>query len=427
MADRKPLVRVGGKSKQLPAGDSISKAVVGLGNVTNDAQAKAAIYPNTVPAAGRILVGQTTGKYESHAMAGDATLSESGLVTISNGAVTNAKQGPMAAGTLKGNKYAVTAAPQDLTPAEARSVLGLGTAAVVNTGTGPSDAILGNDARLSDSREWSAATVDQAEAEAGTATTRRAWTAQRVRQAIAAWWNSTKGALVGPICINGDLEFTGTASRIRGDFSNATQANRVMFQTSTVNAQTALEVIPNGASNAALINISTSSADPANSSLAQIRAGLDVNDVRFSSARRGGGTYLPMTFYTGGVERMRIDSSGNVLVTSPALLGYGPGAGGTVVQSTSKSTAVTLNKPTGLISMHNETLAGGASVNFIIFNSLCSSLDTIVVTVGDNANYIVSCVNVAGGAFRLRITNITGSALSEAISINFSIIKGAAS
>jgi len=43
------------------------------------------------------------------------------------------------------------------------------------------------DARLTDAREWTAATVDQAEAEAGTATTRRAWTAQRVRQsAIAA-------------------------------------------------------------------------------------------------------------------------------------------------------------------------------------------------------------------------------------------------
>jgi hypothetical protein len=44
----------------------------------------------------------------------------------------------------------------------------------------------GNDARLSDSREWTAATVDQTEAETGTATTRRAWTAQRVRQSAQA-------------------------------------------------------------------------------------------------------------------------------------------------------------------------------------------------------------------------------------------------
>lgn len=42
--------------------------------------------------------------------------------------------------------------------------------------------------------EWAAETVPQAEAEAGTATTRRAWTAQRVRQAIAAWWNGISSA-----------------------------------------------------------------------------------------------------------------------------------------------------------------------------------------------------------------------------------------
>lgn len=45
-----------------------------------------------------------------------------------------------------------------------------------------------SDARLTDAREWTASTVTQAEAEQGTATTRRAWTAQRVFQAAAAWW-----------------------------------------------------------------------------------------------------------------------------------------------------------------------------------------------------------------------------------------------
>lgn len=42
----------------------------------------------------------------------------------------------------------------------------------------------GNDSRLTGPREWTAETVQQAEAEAGTATTRRAWTAQRVFQAL---------------------------------------------------------------------------------------------------------------------------------------------------------------------------------------------------------------------------------------------------
>ena len=51
-----------------------------------------------------------------------------------------------------------------------------------------------SDARLSDSREWSATTISQAEAEAGTATTRRAFTALRVFQAAAAWWAATATA-----------------------------------------------------------------------------------------------------------------------------------------------------------------------------------------------------------------------------------------
>lgn len=50
--------------------------------------------------------------------------------------------------------------------------------------------------------EWTAETVSQSEAEAGTATDRRAWTAQRVRQAIAAWW-LTIGTAFGRSLVSG--------------------------------------------------------------------------------------------------------------------------------------------------------------------------------------------------------------------------------
>jgi hypothetical protein len=52
---------------------------------------------------------------------------------------------------------------------------------------------------LADAREWTADIVPEAEAQAGTATTRRAWTAQRVAQAIAALvsvaWTELTGTL----------------------------------------------------------------------------------------------------------------------------------------------------------------------------------------------------------------------------------------
>ena len=55
--------------------------------------------------------------------------------------------------------------------------------------TGAPSFVLTTDTRLTDSREWIATTISQAEAEAGSATTRRAFTAQRVRQAIVGWWD----------------------------------------------------------------------------------------------------------------------------------------------------------------------------------------------------------------------------------------------
>lgn len=52
-----------------------------------------------------------------------------------------------------------------------------------------------SDTRFTNSREWSATTITQLEAEGGTDTTRRAWSAQRVRQSITAWWAGVEGTL----------------------------------------------------------------------------------------------------------------------------------------------------------------------------------------------------------------------------------------
>jgi len=107
----------------------------------------------------------------------------------------------------------------------ARTTLGLGTAATANTGTGAANVILGNDARLTDSREWTAATVDQAEAEAGTATTRRAWTSQRVRQAAAAWWQTASSTLGRTLANIADAA-AGRAALGLGNVDNTSDANK---------------------------------------------------------------------------------------------------------------------------------------------------------------------------------------------------------
>jgi len=107
----------------------------------------------------------------------------------------------------------------------------------------------------------------------------------------------------GSQTVGSNLTFTGTGNRITGDFTNATIANRVMFQTSSANTATSLGVIPNGTSNQSQISLESDSAATNGINLQMI---VLASEARFSTGIRGSGTYAPMTFYTGGSERMRI-------------------------------------------------------------------------------------------------------------------------
>ena len=74
------------------------------------------------------------------ALTGDVTApAGSNTTTIANDAVTNAKLANMATTTIKGRVSAGAGDPEDLSASQARTVLGLGTAALVNTGTGSGD------------------------------------------------------------------------------------------------------------------------------------------------------------------------------------------------------------------------------------------------------------------------------------------------
>ena len=97
---------------------------------------------------------------------------------------TAAQVGADAAGTAAAavagaaGSYATAAQGALATTAVQPAALASGLAGKVDT----------SDSRLSDSREWSAATVDQATAEAGASTVRVAYNPLRVFQSIAAWW-----------------------------------------------------------------------------------------------------------------------------------------------------------------------------------------------------------------------------------------------
>ena len=108
---------------------------------------------------------------------------------------------------------------------------------------------------------------------------------------------------------SGNLTFSGTAQRITGDMSNATVANRLFFQNSVTNGVSVFGVIPNGTATTSRVSVWNAS-DPTNVSWGDIS--VTSAELQLRSNQAGTGTYLPMTFYTGGSERMRLDTSGNL-------------------------------------------------------------------------------------------------------------------
>jgi hypothetical protein len=143
------------------------------------------------------------------------------------------------------------------------------------------------------------------------------------------------------------------------------------------------------------------------------------------------GGYGPLRFETSATERLQIDANGNVLNVSTGGLGYGTGSGGTVTQLTSKSTSVTLNKTNGQITMSNATLAAGASVVFTLLNNTLAAADVLIVVLSSGVsaaqNYRTEVVNSTAGGANIRLTNLSGSSLSEAAVLNFAIIKAVTS
>lgn len=194
-----PVQSVAGKTGAV----SLVKADVGLGNVDNTTDASKPV--STAQAAADAAVASAaaadaTSKANAAQAAAVQRANHTGTQAIATvDGLQTALDGKAASIHSHGNIN--TAGNLNSTVLDAIAVGGpvvfgatLGNIARGQFGSAAGQFCQGNDARLSDAREWSAATIDQAEAEAGTGTTRRAYTAQRVFQAVAAWWAGSAAA-----------------------------------------------------------------------------------------------------------------------------------------------------------------------------------------------------------------------------------------
>jgi len=128
-----------------------------------------------------------------------------------------------------------------------------------------------------------------------------------------------------------------------------------------------------------------------------------------------------------GVAYLDQDIIGAQYILSDEQFGYTAAAQGTVTQATSKSTAVTLNKSAGRITMNNAALAGNTAVTFNLNNSLISANDILVLnvsagSVADATTYTTYTSSLGAGVAAITLRNLTGTSQSEAVVINFAII-----
>jgi hypothetical protein len=126
-----------------------------------------------------------------------------------------------------------------------------------------------------------------------------------------------------------------------------------------------------------------------------------------------------------GVAFLDQDIRGADFVYVDGELGYTAAAQGQVTQQTNKSTAVTLNKSAGQITMNGAQLNATTSVTFTLNNSTISANDVIVLSVASGATagaYNCWVSSKATGSCTITVRNITAGNLSEAIVINFAVI-----
>ena len=100
---------------------------------------------------------------------------------------------------------------------------------------------------------------------------------------------------------------------------------------------------------------------------------------------------------------------------------------GAVTQATSKATGVTLSQMQGVITMDNATLNAGVEVAFIVTNTLVELTDTVVVAIqsgGTAGEYLAHVSTVTNGTFIVTLANLSGSSASDAVILNFAVIRG---
>lgn len=201
-----------------------------------------------------------------------------------------------------------------------------------------------------------------------------------------------------------------------GSFTGVTLISSTSFTTS--NAATNLTITTNG-----------------------ITAGGSDANVNIVLAPKGTGsvTSTKVGFTGGAIDGTTLGATTastvrGTTVEATTSIGYGTGAGGTVTQTTSRTTGVTLNKICGEIVLFAAALSGHEADEFTLTNSTIGANDVVAVCIKSGAAaatrkyYQVHAVAVSAGSCVISIGNIDNASIpstgTESPVISFVVIKG---
>jgi len=118
--------------------------------------------------------------------------------------------------------------------------------------------------------------------------------------------------------------------------------------------------------------------------------------------------------------------STNILADSS--IGFTTGNGGTVTQITSRTTGVTLNAPSGQITLVAGSISGLSSQEFTLTNSYIAATDVVLVSFGSGltaTTYDVTVTQTSAGSCKISVHNVNNSATpTDTPVINFVVFKG---
>tara|TARA_R110000824_G_scaffold82219_3_gene206190 strand:- start:51 stop:581 length:531 start_codon:yes stop_codon:yes gene_type:complete len=144
---------------------------------------------------------------------------------------------------------------------------------------------------------------------------------------------------------------------------------------------------------------------------------VTVNSLVSDSTVAAGSSVTAVTLVAAGASGARSRLNGGTLETSSTA---------NTTQTVSKAASVILDKIHGTITMHAAALADDTTVSFQVTTSHVAIGDVVVVTQNSNGGTLDAYqfdTSAAAGTFRVSVRNVSGGALSEAVQLNFFILK----